>query len=98
MPDEDVEIHAKDMINHQGVFRSSSPASIQAILTDVFDFIADPQTDLTIIAVLIDKSRLRRDKDIETWRHIDYYLRESIDSLTDKTNRDWRKNFRMNTE
>jgi hypothetical protein len=69
LPDSEVEIHAKDMVKHDGIFKNLSWQEIYSILDDVFDFVADPNTKLTIIGVVIDKTKLFRDKDIETWAY-----------------------------
>ena len=67
LPDAEVEFHAKDMVNHKGIFAKLSWTQIYAIFDDIFDFVANPNTQLAIIAVLIDKSKLDPDKDIEQW-------------------------------
>lgn len=67
LPDSEVEIHAKDMLNHSGIYRTMSWDDIYAVFDDAFDFVASPQTDLAIIGVVIDKAKLYKDKDIETW-------------------------------
>ena len=69
LPDADVELHAKDMINHDGIFRSLSWTKIYSILDDVFALIAAPNTALSIIAVLINKTKLHPSKDIEVWAY-----------------------------
>ncbi len=84
LPDDDVEIHAKDMIKHQRVFTSLTPKECYAVFTDVFDFIADKDTNVTIIAVLIDKSKLYRDRDIETWAY--RLLFERINKFIERRN------------
>ena len=57
------------MVKHDGVFKTLSWQEIYSILDDVFDFVAKPDTNLAIIGVIIDKSKLYRDKDIETWAY-----------------------------
>ena len=71
LPDSEVEIHAKDMQNREGVFKGLSWSKIYSVLGDVFDFIADKSTEICIIAVVIDKVKLRKGKDIdiETWAY-----------------------------
>ena len=69
LPDEDVELHAKDMLNHDGIFQQMSWDYIYAIIDDVFDLISQNDTKLRIIGILIDKKRLRRSIDIETWAY-----------------------------
>lgn len=70
LPDENVEIHAKDMVNHTGVFHQLPWNYIYPILDDVFDLIADNDNQLCIIGVLIDKQRLRKAIDVEKWAYI----------------------------
>ncbi len=69
LPDSEVEIHAKDMVNHDGIFKTLSWNEIYAIFDDVFDFVANPQTEIAVIGVIIDKTKLYKDKDIEIWAH-----------------------------
>jgi hypothetical protein len=69
LPDENIEIHAKDMMNHDGLFYQLSWACIYDILDDIFDLIASSDNDLCIIGVLIDKQRLRKSIDIEEWAY-----------------------------
>ncbi len=67
--DEQVELHAKDMMNKKGIFKHLTWDKIFEILDDIFNFIADEKTNVTIHSVLIDKNKLRKDKDIEVWGH-----------------------------
>jgi hypothetical protein len=69
LPDTDVEIHAKDMLNRDGLFNGMKWEEIYAIFGDVFNFIADDGTQISILAVLIEKSRLRKKIDIELWAY-----------------------------
>lgn len=69
LPDEDVELHAKDMMNHTGTFKTMSWDEIYNVLTDVFNFLAEPDTELVIIAVLINKSKLYAGVDPEIWSY-----------------------------
>lgn len=67
LPDVDVEFHAKDMMKHEGIYQGLSWTDTYSILNDIFDFISDDGTELSLISVLIDKTKLRKDKDIEKW-------------------------------
>jgi hypothetical protein len=67
--DSQVELHAKDMVNRDGIFKHLTWDKIYAIFDDVFNFIAHADTEISIHSVLIDKTKLRKDKDIEVWAH-----------------------------
>lgn len=69
LPDSDVEFHAKDMMGHVGVYNSVSWDDTWLTLKDVFDFISDDKTEICVISVLIDKTKLYPNKDIETWAY-----------------------------
>ena len=84
LADEDVEFHAKDMLNHSGIFKTMSWNEIYAVFTDVFNFLADPLTDLSIIAVLIRKNKLYSGVDPELWSH--RLLFERLDTFIGKQN------------
>lgn len=66
---EDIEFHAKDMINHTGIYKELSWDKIYAIFDDFFEFIVSDTTHLTIIASLIRKQQLRKKIDVEVWSH-----------------------------
>jgi len=84
LPDESVEIHAKDMMNHDDIFKRMSWDEIYAVLIDVFNFLSDPLTDLSIIAVLIKKSKLYKSVDPEIWAH--RLLFERLNTFISKQN------------
>jgi hypothetical protein len=84
LPDADVEIHAKDMLNHDGIFKPLSWQQIYDIFDDVFAFVAKPSTELSIIGVLIDKSKLFRGKDAQTWAF--RLLLERINKFVERQN------------
>ncbi len=84
LPDENVELHAKDMVNHDDVFKRMSWDEIYAVFTDVFNFLSDPETDLAIIAVLINKSKLFKNVDPEVWSY--RLLFERLNSFIEKQN------------
>jgi hypothetical protein len=69
LPDEKVEFHAKDMMNRTGIFKTLTWNKIFEIFDDVFDFVANPLTDITIIASLIEKPRLYPSVDAEKWAY-----------------------------
>jgi len=82
--DEHVELHAKDMMNRDGIFKHLTWDKIYVILDDIFNLIADTDTKISIHSVLIDKTKLRRDKDIEVWGH--RLLFERINTFIDRQN------------
>jgi hypothetical protein len=57
------------MMNHDKVFQHLSWDQIYTILDEVFNLISDSDTQLSIIAVLIDKAKLKKSIDIETWAY-----------------------------
>lgn len=65
----EVEIHAKDMLNRHGIFKDLKWEQIYAIFDDVFRYVSLSDSALTIIAVVIDKKKLQRNQDIETWAY-----------------------------
>ena len=84
LADKDVELHAKDMLNHSGIFKTMSWDKIYAVFTDMFDFLADPDTDLSIISVLIRKKKLYSHVDPEIWSH--RLLFERLNTFIEKQN------------
>ncbi len=73
------------MVNHEDIFKQMSWDEIYNVFTDVFNFISDPLTDFTIIAVLIRKSNLYKDTDPEIWSH--KLLFERLDTFIGKQNK-----------
>ena len=69
LPDDEVEIHAKDMVNHDGIFQQMSWDCIYSIFDDVFNLISSIDNELRIIGVLIDKDRLQKSIDNEEWAY-----------------------------
>jgi hypothetical protein len=69
LPDSDVEFHAKDMMVHAGIYNGVSWDDIWLTVNDIFDFISDDKTEICIISILIDKTKLYPNKDIETWAY-----------------------------
>ena len=67
IPDEDVEIHAKDMINRKGLFKNLDWNQIYQVLTEVFAVMSSPDSNLSIISVLINKHDLKKRIDIQQW-------------------------------
>ena len=81
---EDVEFHAKDMINRTGIYRKLEWTKIYEILDDLFKIITDSETHLTIIASLIVKSELRKKIDLEEWGY--RFVFERLNSYLDEQN------------
>ena len=69
LPDSEIEIHAKDMVNRHGLFQKLSFDQIYSVFDDVFEYISSESSQISIIAVVIDKTKLAKDKDIETWAY-----------------------------
>lgn len=67
---EEVEIHAKDMMNGEGIFKTVNFTKTYAILDDVFDFLSGNAQIFTIESVLIEKNKLsKKSLDLELWGH-----------------------------
>jgi hypothetical protein len=84
LPPQDIELHAKDMLNRQDIFKRLSWDEIYAIFDDVFDFLSDPQTDICMIAVVIRKESMYTGKDIEKWAY--RLMVERINKFLEKNN------------
>jgi len=84
LPPEEIELHAKDMLNRKDVFKRLNWDEIYAIFDDVFKFMADDETDVCIIAVAIDKQKMFWGKDIEKWAY--RMLVERINKFLEKNN------------
>ena len=70
LPDENVELHAKDMENNYGVFNGINHPKILDIFSDISGYIGNSSTPLTPFSVIIQKHRLvKRDLDLELWGH-----------------------------
>ena len=67
--DEEVEFHAKDMVNRDDIFKNLSWYQVYAIFGDVFNLISDSDTSLAITSVVIEKSKIKYNLDIETWAY-----------------------------
>lgn len=81
--DSQVEIHAKDMLNRSKIFSKMDWNEIYAVLDDVFNLISTNE-HIEIISVLINKSKMYKDKDVEIWAH--RLLFERIDRFIDRKN------------
>jgi len=82
---EDIELHAKDMLNRdENVFKRLNWGEIYAIFDDVFDFLSDDETDICLIAIVIDKRKMYKGKDIEQWAY--RLLVERINKFLEKNN------------
>lgn len=66
---ENVEFHAKDMLNLEGIYKGLKWEKIYEIFDDFFNFITNDTTHLTIVASLIKKKELRKKIDLELWGH-----------------------------
>lgn len=84
LPVEDIEFHAKDMLNKEGVFKRLSWDEIYAIFDDIFKFLQDKDTDVCIIASVIMKQKMYDGKDIEKWAY--RLLVERINKFLEKDN------------
>ena len=80
----EVEFHAKDMVNHAGIYRTLGWDKIYSIFDDIFKFIGDQSNEFVIIAVLIDKTKLHHSQDPEVWAH--RLLFERINSFLGRQN------------
>jgi hypothetical protein len=84
LPDENVEIHAKDMMNHNGIFKDLSSNQIFAIFDDVFNMFSATSKLLIINAVVIKKAKLKKSIEVEEWAYrllferLNRYLEEKI--------------------
>jgi len=70
LPPEDVEIHANEVIQQKGIYRSLGRKQSLELLEDVFELIS--QINCTLITSVIHKRKLhniRDSKDIELWSH-----------------------------
>ncbi|HMK95639.1 MAG TPA: DUF3800 domain-containing protein [Candidatus Limnocylindrales bacterium] len=84
LPVEDIEFHAKDMLNREGVFKRLAWDEIYAIFTSIFEFLREEKTDICIISTVIMKQKMYDGKDIETWAY--RLLVERINKLLEKNN------------
>ncbi len=93
--DSEIEIHVKYMTSKKGIYEKMTWEQIYTVLEDIFNFITDYNTNLTLIAVLIDKSIMEKDQDIETWAYTLLY--ERINRYIEKENNrrilDWNTQY-----
>jgi hypothetical protein len=85
IPHDEVEIHAKDMLNRTGIFSRLSFKQIYEIFDDVFSFISEKETEICAISVIIQKNKLYTGKDAEEWAY--RLLIERINNYLSKKNR-----------
>ena len=64
-----VELHVKDMVDHNGVYEYMDVGKIHSFLDDVFEFLSDAKTPLVIIASLIKKNKIYPKVDMELWNY-----------------------------
>jgi len=69
LPDTEVEFHAKEMMNHEGIYKHLDWTIIYSIFDDIFNYVSDPETEIVIISTLIMKQNLRKKVDVETWAY-----------------------------
>jgi hypothetical protein len=81
---EDFELHAKDMLNRDGVFKNLNWAEIYAIFDDIFAFLVNDKTEICMIASVIMKQKMYDGKDIEKWAY--RLLVERINKFLEKNN------------
>ena len=81
---EDIELHARDMLNMKGIFHTLSWTEIYSIFEDIFIFLSDDSTGICIISVVIMKQKMFNGKDIEKWAY--RLLVERINKFMDKNN------------
>jgi hypothetical protein len=84
LPHENIELHAKDMLNRDGVFKGLDWNKIYAIFDDIFGFLTDNKTDICIISVVILKPKMYNGKDIEKWAY--RLLIERVNKFLEKNN------------
>jgi hypothetical protein len=83
--DEDGEIHAKDIMNRDGIFNYLTWDEIYKIFDDVFNFISHISTDIVIHSSVIVKSKLcRKNLDVEIWAY--RTLLERLNKFMEKEN------------
>lgn len=82
---EEVEFHAKDMLNREGIFKGLNWDEIYSIFDEIFDFLADNNTEICIISVVIWKQKMYDGKDIEKWAY--RLLVERINKFLEKNNK-----------
>lgn len=81
---EDFELHAKDMLNREGIFKGLTWNEIYSIFDDIFDFLVKDDTEICAIAAVIMKQRMYDGKDIEKWAY--RLLVERLNKFLDKNN------------
>jgi len=86
LPVDEVELHAKDILNRKGMFKGLSWEKIFAIFDDVFNFLSDSNTRICIISVVILKEKMYQGKDIEKWAY--RLLVERINKFLEKNNKE----------
>lgn len=64
---DNIELHAKDMLNRSGFFKGLTWDEIYSVFNDIFEFLARDETDICVIAVVVLKQKMHYGKDIEKW-------------------------------
>jgi len=89
---ENVEFHAKDMMNRTGIYKKLGWTKIYKIFDDIFEIISDDESRITIIASLIKKDQLYKKIDVEEWSYrfvferLNKYLTEQNELLAEVGN------------
>jgi len=81
---EEIELHAKDMLNREGSFKRFNWNEIYAIFDDIFNLLSNEKMDVCIISTVILKEKMYSGKDIETWAY--RLLVERINKFLEKNN------------
>ena len=83
-----IEIHATDMIHHNGIFKKVKNQKIYKIFDDVFSLLSEDDTKLFIVSSLIKKPKLYLGTDIEnlSYKFMLERINEEIKSINDKNN------------
>ena len=66
---ENVDLHVRKMINHDGIYKRVSMNKVYSLLDDVFGFISNSNTPLNIIASLIKKEKMHPKVDMKLWNY-----------------------------
>jgi hypothetical protein len=78
LPIDDIELHAKDMVLRQGIFRNLLSEGVYKILDDVFTLIGNDTTSLKIISVVMNKPAIRSQIDIQEWAYTLFFERLNL--------------------
>ncbi len=82
---QDIELHAKDMIQRNDTFKNISISQTYQLLDKTFQFLSKPDTDIFITSSLIKKDMLYQKTDPEKWAYT--FLSEKINEEMAAKNR-----------